>query len=101
MYHAFVVCTRDNIQENRRGSNGFAQQVGATDWSVSFRLTRQSPRDRSVRPAPGADGLRRSVVEHGLDVVAVVVEHERAVVAGVVLLPLPGRTVVAVAARSG
>ncbi len=42
-------------------------------------------------------GAALSVVEGGLDVVAVGVEHERAVIARVVLRPLAGRTVVAVA----
>ena len=57
-------------------------------------------RARAAPAASRTSGSSAAVVEDGLDVVAVGVEHEGAVVAGVVLGPLARRAVVAVA-RAG
>src|SRR3954449_5865534 len=77
-------------------------------WACASRGSRASSRSgrrRSSRRRRGSSRCPskalRPVVVDDLDVVAVGVEHERGVVAGVVLGPLAGRAVVAVAGAGG
>src|SRR3954462_14650543 len=71
---------------------------GSRAWWPTARRRSSGPRRGSWRCPSKA---LRPVVVDDLDVVAVGVEHERGVVAGVVLGPLAGRAVVAVAGAGG
>src|SRR5438874_4418737 len=71
---------------------------GATRSRASVRTSSRISRCSSVSGSAGTGGSLVPVVAHDLDIVAVRVEHERAVVAGVIV-PLARRTVVAVARR--